>query len=131
MIMSSLLGLTANYFSRNPLPIYRRYVRPGSYEIHLQEARLLLDTQAIFVDVRATGQFQAACVPGAINLPESKIPEQYLSKLQQSEAVICYGEEDEETKDRAALLREQGIGALALAEPWQAWLAASYPITKP
>jgi rhodanese-related sulfurtransferase len=63
---------------------------PEISRVSVQEAYTqFVDGTAIFLDVRDTGSFSAAHVPGAVNIPLSEL-EQRLGELPQTARIITY-----------------------------------------
>ena len=125
------MGLLVNWLGPHHLSLLRHHVVPGTFQIDPRSARELLDYRLnglaiVFLDVRRPEEFGAGCVPGAINVPDSKLSPELIITMQKAPAVIVYGDspEDAIAIELAARLRELGMShSVSLSGGWRAWLS--------
>jgi rhodanese-related sulfurtransferase len=116
--LSLAVGLTYNYFSKTPLPLFKQYdphmvdlvignqtgknTLPGEFKIpHFQEIdadtlqALVEAEKAMLLDARTPESFKQCHIPGAVSLPISRFNETYdgiSPQLKQYKTIICYCE---------------------------------------
>lgn len=82
-------------------------------------------SEMFVVDVRPTGEFQAAHFPGAISIPMAEIKERHSEIPTDSEVVLyCRGELCRLAREAAVWLRERGVNARAMDEGIIEWRAS-------
>jgi rhodanese-related sulfurtransferase/DNA-binding transcriptional ArsR family regulator len=81
------------------------------------------------LDVRPSEEFAAGHIPGALNVPLSKI-EQHLARLPKEQEIIAYcrGEYCVLAFEAVATMRKNGFNARRLEEGFPEWKAAGLPV---
>lgn len=109
------------------------FFRPQGKPVNPGEATLLINREdAVVLDVRQSGEFNAGHLPSAINIPEGKLGErmQELEKHRDKPIILCCASglrSNRACKD----LRKSGFEKLYnLDGGVDAWAAASYPLHK-
>jgi thiosulfate sulfurtransferase len=78
-------------------------------EIDIEKAREMLEGQkAVFVDVRDPASYQAAHVPGALQLNDTNV-EAFVSKTDKTQPIVVYCYHGHTSQGAAAYLMEQGF----------------------
>ena len=139
---SAALGILVNHFSPRGIPIFGQGeelqlpLPPGVEAMTMEQARTAWEAKsAVFVDARVPQEFEAAHVPGALNLPPGEFEVRYPDLAEQVEAastviVYCEGMECGDSIFVAERLREIYQGAIFVVERgWPAWVAGGYPLT--
>jgi len=92
----------------------------------LERAR---DGLVTVLDVRPPEEYAAGHVPGAVNVPLSKL-EQYLGKLDPEQEIVAYcrGAHCVLAFDAVATLRAKGLQARRLEDGFPEWKSAGFPV---
>ncbi len=139
-----VVGVAANFASPRPTvlgrPVFPAAEATGAAcqdpgasaaRISVQEAKpLCIACAAVFVDVRAAGEYASGHVTGAVHLPPGEPVEALLPKLSAAPMVIVYDRDREcAAADRvAAVLKGKGVRDVrVLTGAWPDWLAAGGP----
>jgi thiosulfate sulfurtransferase len=78
-------------------------------EISVREARQMFDSgKALFIDVRDPGSYQAARVPGALQLNDTNVGE-FVAKTDKAKPIVCYCYHGHTSQGAAAYLADQGF----------------------
>jgi len=105
--------------------------RLGGPQIDVAELDALLKQGSVRVlDVRETSEFRSGHVPGAVNVPVKRLPEQ-VGKLKRDKpyAVIC--QSGSRSKGATNLLLDQGFeGAVSVRGGTSAWARSGRPIVR-
>ena len=105
--------------------------RLGGPQIDVAELDTLLKQGSVRVlDVRETSEFRSGHVPGAVNVPVKRLPEQ-VGKLKRDKpyAVIC--QSGSRSKGATNLLLDQGFeGAVSVRGGTSAWARSGRPIVR-
>jgi len=109
-------------------PLVRRSTGGPSVSV-AQATQLINREDALVVDVRDPGEYQAGHVLGAKNTPLERVGEADLKR--KDKAVIVYCESGERAPKAAAILRKRGYEkAVCLQGGLGAWKSAGLPIEK-
>jgi len=105
------------------------YLSPG---IPVNElARLLGTPQApLIVDVREPAEYAIAHIPGAINIPNTKLSER-LGEVRGENGVLIYCFNGSRTREAEHTLLDHNIGNVYhLKGTFEKWLQGNYPVEK-
>ncbi len=109
-------------------PLVRRSTGGPSVSV-AQATQLINREDAVVIDVREPGEFQAGRILGAKNTPLERIGDTELKR--KDKPVIVYCESGERAPKAAALLRKQGHDrAVSLQGGIAAWKQAGLPVEK-
>ena len=105
----------------------------GGNTLSPAQATLLINREnALVLDVRAADEFAAGHLPDALHIPLDKLTERVgeIDKYKDKPIIVCCGTGMRSGK-AVSQLRKAGFSALHnLAGGVDAWVAASYPLTK-
>lgn len=93
--------------------------------------QLVSSGEAVVVDVRPAGEYQAGHIPGAINIPLDSLSK-HLAKLPKNQEVVAYcrGPYCMFAFEAVSQLRSQGYKARRLEDGYPEWKAGELPIKK-
>jgi phage shock protein E len=98
---------------------YFMFMKGG--DVSSDEARQLVRAGARLVDVRTPGEFAAAHIPGAINIPVQELDAR-MSELQpKNAAVVVYCRSGHRSGNAARLLKSAGFVAVHDLGPMSRW----------
>ena len=129
-------GLAWNAFSGRGFALTRSVLaQAGDELVRAQEARVLLDRGALFLDARPRDFWRMSRIPGSLPLPEDDFDRSFPPlepALRRARAVVvyCSGYGCEASLVVARKLRERGIDAAVLDEGLPAWEDAKLPLDR-
>jgi rhodanese-related sulfurtransferase len=95
-------------------------------EVSANEAFELLDGDAILLDVRQEGEWDAGHAPMASLIPLSEIPD-HLDELPRDRLIICACRSGGRSFRAATFLQERGFDTANLAGGMMSWFAEDLP----
>ena len=96
----------------------------------LGATRLINDTQALIVDVRASGEFDAGHLPGARNIPLAELDGRVAELPQGRPVIVCCNSGMSSAKAAAALRKAGRQEVFNLDGGLNAWRQAGLPVVK-
>lgn len=96
----------------------------------LGATRLINDTQALIVDVRAPGEFEAGHLPGARNIPLAELDSRAGELPQGRPVIVCCNSGMTSAKASAALRKAGRQEVFNLDGGLNAWRQAGLPVVK-
>ncbi len=96
----------------------------------LGATRLINDTQALIVDVRAPGEFEAGHLPGARNIPLAELDSRAGELPQGRPVIVCCNSGMSSAKAAAALRKAGRQEVFNLDGGLNAWRQAGLPVVK-
>jgi rhodanese-related sulfurtransferase len=134
LAIGAAAGLAWNAASGRGFALGRSVLtQAGDELVQAQQAKLLLDRGALFLDARPHDFWRMNRIPGALSLPEDDFDKAFASlepTVRRAKAVVvyCSGFGCEASHVVARRLRERGIDAAVLDEGLPAWEDAKLPL---
>lgn len=114
--------------SRNPgclqsafVGFFDRFTLPS---VKPDEAREMLRSGAVLLDVRENAEWNAGHVPGAVHVPAKNVATQAIKRLPKGRPVIVTCRTGSRSRGATRILREKGIEAFNLSGGMSAWESA-------
>jgi len=127
VVASILFGLGSNFFSANPLPLFRKMPAaapavaiPGFAEADADLVRQFsADPGVALIDARTIENFAMGHIPGAVSLPISRFDEFFPNRLERLRSarmlvVYCSGRTCSDSQELAWRLFQKGFKSLFL-----------------
>lgn len=89
--------------------------------VNVPQARDLLDSGAVMLDVRDNNEWNAGRVPGAVHVPLNQVGAQAARRLPKGRIVIVACRSGSRSRSATRMLREKGIEAYTLSGGLRAW----------
>jgi rhodanese-related sulfurtransferase len=96
-------------------------------EIDAQGAFALLESEAVLIDVRQPGEWDAGHAPMATLIPLAELPD-HLDELPKDRVIVCVCRSGARSLRAATFLDEQGFEAVNLTGGMLAWFADALPL---
>jgi len=106
-------------------------MKPEVPEVSAEEAFAQSSSgEAVIVDVREPGEWEAGHIPGALHMPLGELEARW-PELQASDSVIAVCRSGNRSAAAAQALRSVGIDATNLSGGMKAWASAELPFHAP
>ena len=141
---SAVVGVVVNHVSPRGIPVMPEpgseelYLPPGVESLAVEAAYADFEAEAaLFLDARPADAYEAAHIPGSLNLPPDNYEERFLDAMEAIEGaekivVVCSGIECADSIQVAERLLEAVEGPIYVVEDgWRAWKEAGYPVEEP
>ena len=134
LVLGAAAGLAWNAWSGRGLALSRSvFAQAGDEIVKAEEARVLHEQGALFLDARPRDFWRMNRIPGALALPEDDFDEalpevEPLMRRAKAIVVYCSGYGCEASHVVARRLREKGFDAAILDEGLPAWQDAGLPM---
>jgi len=134
LVLGSAIGLAWNAWSGRGFTLSRSvFAQVGDEVVKADQARILHEKGALFLDARPRDFWRMNRIPGAIALPEDDLDKalpdvEPLMRRARAIVVYCSGYGCEASHVVARRLREKGFDAAILDEGLPAWQDAGLPV---
>jgi rhodanese-related sulfurtransferase len=134
LVLGGAAGLAWNTWSGRGFALSRSvFAQAGDEIVKADQAKVLLDKGALFLDARPRDFWRMSRIPGALALPEDDFDEAFpevQAQIRRAKAIVvyCSGYGCEASHDVARRLREKGFDAAILDEGLPAWQDAQLPM---
>ncbi len=99
----------------------------GEVHVGADEARALVNTGAMLIDVRETSEWRAGHAPGASHIPLMQLAGR-VRELPRDRAVVCVCRSGSRSSRAVQMLRNLGFDARNLAGGMAAWATAGHEV---
>lgn len=134
LALGASAGLAWNAWSGRGFALSRSvFAQAGDEIVRADQARVLLERGALFLDARPRAFWRMSRIPTALALPEDDFDKAYVEvepQLRRAKAILvyCSGYGCEASHVVARRLRERGFDAAILDEGLPAWQDAGLPM---
>lgn len=149
LVLSFVIALAYNQFSRSPLPIFEKYTPETAKdseedlslyfnEVDVETLNALMESDmAVLLDARKTGDFNGGHIPKALSLPIGEFKEKYDKTVDllvdgKSIVIYCIGVHCIDSALLAKELHQKGYRDIYVYKGGiEEWRELGYPVEKP